>query len=103
MDGSIIVIIACCGHTGSCPALIVDCLSLHAGGTKVTAHIFSLDLVLYITVAHHGAVAKVAYAHYNSNRFVLDDWIFGYQGAPHLLTEREMGEELSVVPHPFPQ
>ena len=58
---------------------------------------------LCLCLIHHGAVAKVAYAHYNSNRFVLDDWIFGYQGAPHLLTEREMGEELSVVPHPFPQ
>lgn len=77
-------------------------IALHRRNKSTSSYHF-LRFLHFVSVAHHGAVAKVAYAHYNSNRFVLDDWIFGYQGAPHLLTEWEMGEELSVVPHPFPQ
>lgn len=49
-------------------------------------------------MAHRGAVAKVAYAHHNNNRNVLDEWVFRLQGANPIHQLRQTGE--GVTPSP---
>ena len=49
----------------------------------------------------HGVPANVAYAHHDSNRNVLDEWVFGCQ-RPSLLAEKENRQRVFVPLHLFP-
>lgn len=63
---------------GSRPAVIAVCFSLRAAEGSIQTERKVKYCVL--PAAHPGADAKVAYAHHNSNRNVLDEWVFRLEG-----------------------
>ena len=78
---------------GSCPAVIANCLSLRARtGENKADRIEKVKSCCFLGKAHLGAVAKVAYAHHNNNRNVLDEWVCCLQGANPLIYKRQTGE-----------
>lgn len=66
--------------TGSHPAVIAACFSLRATEKKHDRPKKKVGSRCLFHEAHPGAVSKVAYAHHNNNRNVLDEWVFGFQG-----------------------
>ena len=63
---------------GSRHAAIAACFSLRAAEGSILAEEKVEPCVL--PAAHPGADAKVAHAHHNSNRNVLDEWVFRLEG-----------------------
>lgn len=52
--------------------------------------------------ADRGAAATVAYAHHNSNRNVLGEWVFGCQGTPPIHRKTDKGQRVFVPLCPYP-
>ena len=84
---------------GSRPAVIANCFSLRAkAGESEADRKEKVKYYCFPGKAHPGAVAKVAYAHHNNNRNVLDEWVCCLQGANPLIYRRQTGE--GKVPSP---
>ena len=84
---------------GSHPAVIANCFSLRTrAGVIKSDRIEKAKSCYFPGKAHLGAAAKVAYAHHNDNRNVLDEWVCCLQGANLLIYKRQTGEE--KVPSP---
>lgn len=84
---------------GSRPAVIVICFSLRTitGESKIDRK-KKVKSCCFPSKAHPGAAAKVAYAHHNNNRNVLDEWVCCLQGANPPIYKRQTGE--GKVPSP---
>ena len=79
--------------TGSRPAVIANCFSLRTGaGESKTDRIEKAKSCYFSGKAHPGAAAKVAHAHHNNNRNVLDEWVCCFQDANPLIYKRQTGE-----------
>ena len=67
---------------GSRPAVIANCFSLRTrAGESKADRIEKVKSCCFPGKTHHGADAKVAHAHHNNNRNVLDEWVYCLQGA----------------------
>ena len=78
---------------GSCPAVIANCFSLRArAGESKADRKEEVKSCCFPGKVHPGAVTKVAYAHHNNNRNVLDEWVCGFQDANPLINKRQTGE-----------
>ena len=78
---------------GGHPAVIANCVSLRArAGESKADRKEKVKSCCFPGKAHPGAVAKVAYAHHNNNRNVLDEWVCCLQGANPLIYKRQTGE-----------
>ena len=79
--------------TGGHPAVIANCFSLRTGaGESKTDRKEKVKSCCFPGKEHPGAAAKVAYAHHNNNRNVLDEWVCCLQGANPLIYKRQTGE-----------
>ena len=79
--------------TGGYPAVIANCLSLHAiTGESKSDRIEKVKSCFFLGKVHPGAAAKVAYAHHNNNRNVFDEWVCCFQDANPFIYERQTGE-----------
>ena len=78
---------------GSRPAVIANCFSLRAGaGESKADRKEKVKSCCFHGKVHPGAVAKVAHAHHNNNRNVLDEWVCGFQDTNPLIYIRQTGE-----------
>ena len=85
---------------GSRPAVIANCFSLRArAGESKTDRIEKVKSCCFPGKAYPGAVAKVAYAHHNNNRNVLDEWVCCFQDAEPFIHKDKQVKEKS--PHLF--
>lgn len=84
---------------GGHPAVIANCFSLRTGaGESKTDRKEKVKSCCFHGKVHPGAVAKVAHAHHNNNRNVLDEWVCCFQNTNPLIYKRQTGE--GKVPSP---